>query len=153
MHSSSTFTVRSCDLLIRALLQHTANRKLTLVLVWKLDLWGRSLQHLVGSISELTAIGVLFISYKDNLDPAQPNGRLFLGMLGCLAEYEKELIRERTISGLEEARRRGVKLGRRPVNFDLARAKEMRSAGLSYASIAKALGVATGTIYAGLVSS
>ena len=96
---------------------------------------------------------MLFISYKDNLDPAQPNGRLFLGMLGCLAEYEKELIRERTISGLEEARRRGVKLGRRPVNFDLARAKEMRSAGLSYASIAKALGVATGTIYAGLVSS
>jgi len=74
---------------------------------------------------------VLFISYKDNLDPAQPNGRLFLGMLGCLAEYEKELIRECTISGLEEARRRGVKHGRRPVNFDLARAKEMRSAGLS----------------------
>jgi len=81
------------------------------------------------------------------------NGRLFLGMLGCLAEYEKELIRERTISGLEEARRRGVKLGPRPVNFDIARAKEMRSAGSSYASIAKALGVATGTIYAGLVSS
>jgi len=69
---------------------------------------------------------------------------MFTNMLGVLAEYERELIRERTVAGLQEAKRRGVKLGRRPVKFDVARAREMRAAGLSYAAVAHELGVGTG---------
>ena len=125
-------------------------RKIDAVLVWKLDRWGRSLQHLIGSIHELTQLGVAFLSYRDNFDPTTANGRLFLGMLAVLSEYERELIRERTIAGLAEARRRGKKLGRRPVTVDVAKANEMRQKGMSYAAIARELGAGTGTVYAAL---
>lgn len=125
-------------------------RKIDAVLVWKLDRWGRSLQHLIGSIHELTQLGVAFLSYRDNFDPTTANGRLFLGMLAVLAEYERELIRERTIAGLAEARRRGKQLGRRRVTVDLAKANEMRKKGMAYAAIARELGVATGTVHAAL---
>lgn len=125
-------------------------RKIDAVLVWKLDRWGRSLQHLIGSIHELTQLGVAFLSFRDNFDPTTANGRLFLGMLAVLAEYERELIRERTIAGLAEARRRGKKLGRRPVTVDIAKATGMRQNGMSYAAIARELGVGTGTVYAAL---
>ena len=128
-------------------------RKIDAVLVLKLDRWGRSLQHLIGSIHELTQLGVAFLSYRDNFDPTTANGRLFLGMLAVLAEYERELIRERTIAGLAEARRRGKKLGRRPVMVDVAKANGMREKGMSYAAIARELGVGTGTVYSALAQS
>jgi len=128
-------------------------RKIDAVLVWKLDRWGRSLQHLIGSIHDLTQLGVAFLSYRDNFDPTTANGRLFLGMLAVLAEYERELIRERTLAGLAEARRRGKKLGRRRVTVDLDKANGMREKGMSYAAIARELGVGTGTVHAALAQS
>jgi DNA invertase Pin-like site-specific DNA recombinase len=127
-------------------------RKIDAVLVWKLDRWGRSLQHLVASLQELQLLKVQFISYRDGVDPSTASGRMFTHMLGVLAEYERELIRERTVAGLQEARRRGVKLGRRPVTFDVTRARELRSTGISYAAIAKLLGISTGTVHSTLVA-
>jgi putative DNA-invertase from lambdoid prophage Rac len=115
------------------------------VVVWKLDSWGSSLQHLIGSIHELTQLGVLFLSYRDNFDRTTANGRQFLGMLAVLAEYERELIRERTIAGLAEARGRDTKLGRQ-VTVDVVKANEMWRKGWPYAAIGRVLGVATRTV-------
>jgi DNA invertase Pin-like site-specific DNA recombinase len=78
------------------------------VLVWKLDRLGRSLKHLVNTLADLDARGVAFVSLHDNLDLSTPSGRLMLHIIGAMAEFERELIRERVIAGIQSARKRGV---------------------------------------------
>ena len=85
-----------------------------IVIVWKLDRLGRSLKDLVNIIDEFKSKGVEFRSIVDSFDTTSPNGRLFFSIVAALAEYEKELIRERTKAGLESARLRGRIGGRRP---------------------------------------
>jgi len=82
------------------------------LLIWKLDRWGRSLQELVGNLQELTDKGIKVISLQDNVDYTTSSGQLFANMLCCFAEYEKNIIRERTLAGLERAKKQGKKLGR-----------------------------------------
>lgn len=82
------------------------------VLVWKLDRWGRSLQELIMDIDEITNRKKEFIVLTQPIDTTTASGRLFLQILGSFAEFEREIIRERTIAGLDRARKRGVKLGR-----------------------------------------
>jgi DNA invertase Pin-like site-specific DNA recombinase len=84
------------------------------VIVWKLDRLGRSLKDLVNIIDEFKSKGVEFRSIVDSFDTTSPNGRLFFSIVAALAEYEKELIKERTRAGLESARLRGRIGGRRP---------------------------------------
>lgn len=85
-----------------------------IVIVWKLDRLGRSIKDLVNIIDEFKAKGVQFRSIVDNFDTTTPNGRLFFSIIAALAEYERELIKERTRAGLESARQRGRVGGRRP---------------------------------------
>lgn len=85
-----------------------------IIIVWKLDRLGRSLKDLVNIIDEFKSKGVEFRSIVDNFDTTSPNGRLFFSIVAALAEYEKELIKERTRAGLESARLRGRIGGRRP---------------------------------------
>jgi len=85
-----------------------------IVIVWKLDRLGRSLKDLVNIIDEFKSKKVEFRSIVDNFDTTSPNGRLFFSIVAALAEYEKELIKERTRAGLESARLRGRIGGRRP---------------------------------------
>lgn len=85
-----------------------------IVVVWKLDRLGRSLKDLVNIIDEFKLKGVEFRSIVDSFDTTSPNGRLFFSIVAALAEYEKELIKERTKAGLESARLRGRIGGRRP---------------------------------------
>jgi DNA invertase Pin-like site-specific DNA recombinase len=85
-----------------------------IVIVWKLDRLGRSLKDLVNIIFEFNNKGVEFRSIVDNFDTTSPNGRLFFNIMAALAEYERELIRERTRAGLESAREKGRVGGRRP---------------------------------------
>lgn len=84
------------------------------VVVWKLDRLGRSLKDLVNIIDEFKLRGVEFRSIVDSFDTTSPNGRLFFSIMAALAEYERELIKERTRAGLESARLRGRIGGRRP---------------------------------------
>jgi DNA invertase Pin-like site-specific DNA recombinase len=84
------------------------------VIVWKLDRLGRSLKDLVNIIHEFHSNNVEFRSIVDNFDTTTPNGRLFFNIMAALAEYERELIRERTRAGLESARQKGRIGGRRP---------------------------------------
>jgi DNA invertase Pin-like site-specific DNA recombinase len=77
------------------------------VLVWKIDLFGRSLKHLVNALAELGAFGVAFISLRDNLDPSTPSGRLMFQIIGAMAEFERARTQERVRAGLRNARAKG----------------------------------------------
>src|SRR5579863_5882316 len=74
---------------LNRLMSDASRRKFDAVLVWKLDRFGRSLRHLVNAIAELEAIGVSFISFRDNLDLSTPSGRLMFQIIGAMAEFER----------------------------------------------------------------
>lgn len=80
--------------------------------VWRLDRLGRSLPHLIEVINGLREIGAGFQSLSESIDTTSPGGRFYFHMLGALAEFERELIGERTRAGMESARRRGKHIGR-----------------------------------------
>jgi len=82
------------------------------VLIWKLDRWARSLQELIMDIDNITNRNKEFIVMTQPIDTTSASGRLFMQILGAFAEFEREIIRERTMAGLERARAKGIKLGR-----------------------------------------
>jgi len=97
------------------LMEAARKRQIDLVIVWKLDRFGRSLKQLVVALEKLSNLGIGFISYQDNLDLTTPQGRLMFHIIGAMAEFERELIAERVKAGIENARRKGKKLGRKPI--------------------------------------
>jgi DNA invertase Pin-like site-specific DNA recombinase len=105
----------------------------------------RSLKHLVNTLSEFEALGVKFIATRDQVDLTTPAGRMFVQILGSLAEFERELIRERILLGLDHAKANGKKLGRPKVNDD-KKIQELRKAGMSYQGIQQNLGVSKGAV-------
>src|SRR4028119_1115511 len=80
--------------------------------VWKLDRLGRSLRHLIDTVNELQAKGVEFVSLQESVDTTTSGGKLIFHVFGALAEFEREMIRERTKAGLRAARARGRMNGR-----------------------------------------
>src|SRR5664280_2094887 len=126
-------------------------RKIDVIAVWKLDRFGRSLRHLVDALAELEALGVAFVSLRDNLDLTTPAGRMMFHVIGAMAEFERELIRERVRAGLAHARSKGQKLGRprvrRERDRDAKAIRKMRGEDNSYGEIANALGRTKSDIY------
>jgi len=90
------------------------------IIVWRLDRLGRSLKHLIDWFIELEKIGIEFQSLHEKIDTSSPTGKLIFHLFGALAEFEKNLIQERTKAGLSAARSRG-RLGGRPKKLDLAK--------------------------------
>lgn len=132
-----------------ALLKAAMRGELDLIAVWSLDRLGRSLQDLVGIVNELQAVGVDLYIHQQALDTSTPAGKLAFSVFGALAEYERELIRERVRAGIERAKRNGVKLGR-PSNLNAtvrAAIVELRSKHVPIRKIASQLRVGTGTVY------
>jgi len=125
---------------LNRLMLDAKQRKFDAVLVWKLDRWGRSLQHLVNSLAELQAIGVQFISFRDGLDLSTPAGRLQFHIVSAMAEFERSLIVERTKAGLRRARRQGKHIGRPAADLDLDKVRKMQNAGMSLRTIAAKVG-------------
>ncbi len=82
------------------------------LVVWKLDRLGRSLKHLIETVTKLQERNVGFISLTESIDTTTPGGKLIFHIMGALAEFERDLIRERTHAGLDAARARGRKGGR-----------------------------------------
>jgi len=122
-------------------------RKFDLLLVWKLDRLSRSLKDLIVTLDELGSCGIDFVSYDNNLDTSTPTGKLVFQIVGAVAEFEKEIIRERVVAGLATARNKGRRLGRPPISkYVYDQALKMRSEGLSYRNIGKVLGIDEGTI-------
>ena len=123
------------------------------LVVWRLDRLGRSLRHLIELVGDLQEREIAFQSLTEAIDTATPAGRLQLHLFAALAEFERELIRERATAGREAARARG-RLGGRPKLITpekLAAAKAMRVQGeLTMAQIAHTLGVGRSTLYENL---
>lgn len=131
---------------LNRMMAHAHQRKLDAVLVWKLDRFGRSLKHLVTAIAELEALGVVFVSLKDNWDISTPSGRLMFQIIGAMAEFERELIRERIRAGMRRRRLEGYALGRAPLDVDREALVRDRLAGMSLTMVAKKYGVSRATV-------
>ncbi len=116
------------------------------VVVYRYDRLARSLRHLVNFLEDCRSWGVDFISLHEGVDTSTPNGRLVFGIFASIAEFERELIRDRVRSGLAAARRRGARLGRPRVYADGSKIADLRSRGWSWARIARELGVGVGTV-------
>jgi DNA invertase Pin-like site-specific DNA recombinase len=120
------------------------------LVVWKLDRLGRSLRHLVDTVTGLAERGVGFRSLQEAIDTTTPGGKLVFHVFAALAEFERDLIRARTTAGLAAARARGRHGGRPPVmtSQKLRVAQEMyRSGQYTLAVIATTLGVSRASIY------
>jgi DNA invertase Pin-like site-specific DNA recombinase len=115
-------------------------REIDVVLVWRLDRWGRSLADLVVTLKELAELGVGFVSLTEALDLTTPTGRAMAGLLSVFAEFEREILRERIRAGIVEARLKGTKLGR-PLTAakKAAQIRKLHRAGVSKAEIARRL--------------
>jgi DNA invertase Pin-like site-specific DNA recombinase len=122
------------------------------LVVWKLDRLGRSLSHLVQTVTELGERGVGFQSLSDPIDTTHAGGRLVLHMMAALAEFERSLIVERTKAGLKAAKRRGVKVGRKPslTAAQVAHARQLIDDGESPRTVASTLRVGRTTLWRAL---
>ena len=115
------------------------------VVCWKLDRLGRSLKHLVTTIEDLSAYGVAFISLRDNLDLSTPSGRLMMHIIGAMAQFERELIKERVSAGMHAARKRGSRIGRPRAYANADKIRALRAQDVPWRTIAAQLGIGTGT--------
>jgi DNA invertase Pin-like site-specific DNA recombinase len=137
------------------LMRDAALRRFDAVLVYKLDRFGRSVRNCLDGIAALGSHGVRFLAVSQSIDTdhANPTARLLLHILASVAEFERELIRERVCAGVRNAKRKGKVLGRKRVVFDRGKAVEMRKAGASVRQIAASLGVGAGTVHRALAGS
>lgn len=119
--------------------------KFDAVMVYKFDRFARSLRHLILALDEFNALGVEFVSMRDQVDTATPAGRLMFQIIGAFAEFEREVIRERVKSGIAHVRANGRGWGRPRVGFDITQVSERRARGESWATIAAAVGVSKDT--------
>jgi putative DNA-invertase from lambdoid prophage Rac len=129
------------------LLKAARRREIDLILVWRLDRWGRSLLDLINSLKELTALGVGFASITEALDLTTPGGRAMAGMLAVFAEFEREILRDRVRSGIAQARQSGKPHGRPATARQHAtEAKRLLQQGVSKRAIAKRLGISRSSV-------
>ena len=126
------------------------------LVVWRLDRLGRSLRHLIDVVQGLQQREVAFVSLTEQIDTSTPGGRLIFHVFGALAEFERDLIRKRTMAGLAAPRARG-RTGGRPTVWTpekLRTARSMRESGdYDVAGIARVLGVSRASVYRGLAPS
>jgi putative DNA-invertase from lambdoid prophage Rac len=117
-------------------------REIDVVLVWRLDRWGRSLVDLVVTLKELAGLGVSFVSLTEALDLTTPTGRAMAGLLSVFAEFEHEILRERIRAGIAEARSQGKHLGR-PVTVgkQAGQIRKLYRGSVSKAEIARRLDI------------
>jgi len=125
------------------------------LVVWKLDRLGRSLHNLLDVAETLRGRDVALRSLTEQLDTATPAGKMLYAVLGAVAQFERDVIRERTRAGLDAARRRGERLGRPPAltPAQIREARTMFDRGDRAAHIARVLRVARATVYRALAAA
>ncbi len=117
------------------------------LLVWKIDRLGRSLRHLLSVLDDLRSMNIGFVSVRDAaIDTTTPHGRLMLAIVAAFAEFERSLIVERVLAGLENARRKGRLLGRPRRDVDVDRARRLLADGRTQRQVAMALRVPRATL-------
>jgi DNA invertase Pin-like site-specific DNA recombinase len=126
---------------LNAMLNDMRRRKFDVVVVWKLDRLARSLKQLLTIGEECRSLGVDLVSLRQNIDTTLPAGRLTFQILGAVAEFERELLRERVKAGMAQARRTGKHIGRPSLRkfqvTDVERMRQLRSEGASVRRLAK----------------
>jgi DNA invertase Pin-like site-specific DNA recombinase len=124
-----------------------ARKEIGLVAAWSVDRLGRSLIDLIGFLQELHASGVGLYLHQQGLDTTTPAGRAMFGMLGVFAEYERAILRERTLAGLARARSAGKALGRPKVAPEIENdVRSALAAKIGVGKIARTLGVGISTV-------
>jgi putative DNA-invertase from lambdoid prophage Rac len=129
------------------LLRAARRRELDLILVWRLDRWGRSLVDLVTTLQELTALHVGFISLSEALDLTTPSGRALAGMLAVFAEFERDILRDRVKAGIAQARKEGRPHGRPPtITKHSAEVRRLFQEDVSKREIARRIGISRDSV-------
>jgi putative DNA-invertase from lambdoid prophage Rac len=124
------------------LLEAARRREIDVVLVWRLDRWGRSVTDLLATLQELEHLGVGFVSLTEALDLATPAGRAMAAMLAVFAAFEREVLQERTKAGMAHARDNGKRLGRpATAAVHAAEVRKLYRAGISKSEIARRLNI------------
>jgi DNA invertase Pin-like site-specific DNA recombinase len=122
------------------LLGAARRREIDVILVWRLDRWGRSVTDLLATLQELEHLGVGFVSLTEALDLTTPAGRAMAALLAVFAEFEREILRERVRAGLAHARQNGKRLGRpQTAALRTSQVRKLYRAGVSKAEIARHL--------------
>ena len=122
------------------MLDAARRREIDVVLVWRLDRWGRSVTDLLATLQELEHLGIGFISLTEALDLTTPAGRAMAGLLAIFAEFEREVLRDRTRTGLAQARQNGKRLGRQETAArHSVEVRKLYRVGLSKSEIARRL--------------
>jgi putative DNA-invertase from lambdoid prophage Rac len=125
-----------------SLLMAARRREIDVIVVWRLDRWGRSVADLMTTLRDLTDLGVGFVSLTEALDLTTPTGRAMAGMLAIFAEFEREILRERVRAGIAQARKEGRPHGRPPTaSLKTDEVARLKAEGRSHAEIARRLGI------------
>jgi DNA invertase Pin-like site-specific DNA recombinase len=126
---------------LERMMKDAHKRRFDVIAVWKFDRFARSTRELVFELEQFQALGIDFVSVTQSIDTSGPMGKLVFSVLAAIAEFERELIKERVVAGIKEARRRGKHCGRPAKEFDIEKAAKLREKGLSWRKLAVATGV------------
>lgn len=134
---------------LNRLMNDARSRKFKAVVVWKFDRFARSLKHLITALEEFSELGVDFVSYKENLDTTTSMGKAMFGMIGVMAQLERDIIRDRVIAGLKNAKAKGKRLGPK-IKVNGPKVLALRAKGLSMAKIAREMDISVGSVHLAL---
>jgi DNA invertase Pin-like site-specific DNA recombinase len=124
-----------------SLIADARQKKFSVVLVAAFDRVARSVKHFLQLMDEFESLGVVFVSRRENVDTSGPMGRLFLTLIGSIAELEADLIRERVLAGMRRAKLDGVRIGRAPMSLDRAAVVRDRIGGMTLTAVSKKWGI------------
>ncbi|MBZ5699540.1 MAG: recombinase family protein [Acidobacteriia bacterium] len=144
---------KECRPALDQLLTLCGKRAVDAVVVCRYDRFARSPRQLVNALEEFRALGIDFVSLHEGVDTSTPNGRLVFGIFASIAEFERELIRDRVRSGLAAAKAKGKCLGRPRVSVDPAEIARLRAEGDSWSTVGKKLGLGEGTVRRAAIAS
>jgi DNA invertase Pin-like site-specific DNA recombinase len=133
---------------LNRMMQDAHERRFDVVVVWRFDRFARSVSHLLRALETFNSLGVQFVSLSEAVDTSTPMGKMVFTVLGAVAELERNLIVERVRAGLRHARAKGKRLGRPKKSVDAAKIRSLRSAGVSWRTISRQMGVSVGTVFA-----
>lgn len=129
------------------LVKDARRRRFDVLVCWRLDRLGRNLKHLITLLDELQGVGVAFVSLAEGIDATTAAGKLQMHILGAIAEFERERIRERVMAGLQRARAQGTHLGRPRRRLPQAVIELAQNPNVGPAAASKQLGVSLATAY------
>ena len=133
---------------LNRLMEDAHARRFDVVVCWRFDRFSRSVSHLCRALETFNALDIEFVSLCEQVDTNTPTGKLVFTILGAVAEGERNLIAERVRAGLRNARAKGKRLGRPTKSVDVDRINALRASGQSWRSIAAAMKLSVGTVYA-----